>query len=230
MRLGLAIAGLVWVLGTGCAATVSQTEHREALTQAQARYEGWLAAHRREVERAQIATARCLADAEARTEIERTRVLRLERSLTTRASQGRRRGGGRKQAGPASRLVDFAGRMPASAGIQRSGERVTLVLPAAGLFTPGSVVLHAEGRAVLNDLMPALEGSSAFVTVAAHVDRLFDAQVAWKLSADRARAVVAELQTLGLDPTRLALRAHAGYAPGTGGLTERIELVFEAVE
>ncbi len=227
MHLGLAIVGLVSVLGTGCAASISRAEHRKALTEAQTRYEGWLAGHRREVERAQLEAARCAAEAQARTEIERTRVVRLQRSLSAKDAQLRQVGASQRSSRVGPRLAEIAKRMPVSAGIQQSGDQLTVILPGSELFAAGSATLHAEGRAVLGELAEAIAGSGASMTVAAHVDRLFAARMAWKLSADRARSVIMELQGLGLDPARMILRAHAGYVPGTGGIMERIELVFE---
>ncbi len=49
-----------------------------------------------------------------------------------------------------------------------------------------------------------------------------------RVSAAQAGAVVQALQQAGLDPSRLVLRAHAGYAPDPGAPPQRVELVVHA--
>ncbi len=72
----------------------------------------------------------------------------------------------------------------------RSGQVVTVVIPAAQLFAPNQRELKPGGEALLRGLLPYVKRSDKFKTViAVHSDNTGDATYAEELTADRANAI-----------------------------------------
>lgn len=72
----------------------------------------------------------------------------------------------------------------------RSGEVVTVVIPASRLFAPNSTRLSERGEPLLRGLLPYVKRSDKFkVVVAVHSDNTGDNAYAEALTADRANAI-----------------------------------------
>lgn len=72
----------------------------------------------------------------------------------------------------------------------RSGQVVTVVIPAAKLFAPNSTELRAAGEPVLHGLLPYIRRSDKFkIVLAVHSDNTGDADYAETLTANRANAI-----------------------------------------
>lgn len=211
----------------GCSASMTRAEHQAAQDELHNKYEVWLAAHRREAQAAKREAAECTDAATEQRTRQADRIARLERSLATkevrvRASNKK----GRAAASPTGALITaVSAAVPSAAAIRPRGDGLTVVLPSNLLFPEGAFALHQPGRQVIAALVQALSASRVWITVAGHTDPLLGADAAWGLSAAQAGAVVQALQQAGLDPSRLVLTAHAGYAPDPGAPTQRVELL-----
>ncbi|KIX13509.1 OmpA/MotB family protein [Dethiosulfatarculus sandiegensis] len=121
----------------------------------------------------------------------------------------------------------------------RSQSKKTLVMTDALLFMPGSIELGERGEEFLLRVAEVIRGRSYPVSVKGHTDDEESSDVGgrnnWRLSAERALAVVRFLASKGVDPTRLAAFGLAGYRPMVPRtnpnhlrLNNRVELVFDA--
>jgi len=220
--LAAAVIGLA-----GCSASMTRAEHRAAQDELHNKYEVWLAAHRREAQAAKAEAAECAAEAAEQRQRQADRITRLERSLA--AKEVRVRAGGKKgrvTAAPTGALISaVSAAVPSAAAVRPRGDGLTVVLPADLLFAEGAFALHQQGRHVIGALAQALVGSRVWIMVAGHTDPMLGADAAWAVSSAQAGAVVQALQLAGMDPSRLVLRAHAGYAPDSGAPSQRVELI-----
>lgn len=106
------------------------------------------------------------------------------------------------------------------------------------LFPSGSAVLRADGRELLERLMPILSAAHGQITVEGHTDNVpIDTPVFpsnWELSAARASGVVRQLIAQGLEPERLQAVGFADTRPVAGNDTaegraenRRVSLVIQ---
>lgn len=104
------------------------------------------------------------------------------------------------------------------------------------LFAPGSAEVNPAAYQVLRDIGRALEGQSVTVEVEGHTDATGPVDENWRMSSDRAIAVLLELQERGeLDGRYLEAVAMGQYHPANldGGASDwnrRVELVIRGRE
>lgn len=103
----------------------------------------------------------------------------------------------------------------------------TLSIPSEVLFEHGSSTLSAEGRALLDRMLPVLREVDYPLLVAGHTASLRDElgadyrsgdldripDLTWKISLDRALAVYQYLAQGGVDPNNLRLEAFGRFSP-----------------
>lgn len=102
-------------------------------------------------------------------------------------------------------------------------DRLKVTLEDELLFPEGGYELHANGKQVLDKLVPALqnanghrieaEGNTDDLPIGGHLRHRFPTN--WELSTARATEVVKYLQSKGIDPKRLTAAGHGEYLPVT---------------
>lgn len=103
------------------------------------------------------------------------------------------------------------------ASIEQGDHELVLTLDGSLLFAEGSALLRGNSDAVFSALMPVLGQDTHFIHVRGFTDsiavsnELYDSN--WQLSAERARAVLEQLQQKGIAPQRLRLEAYGQYRP-----------------
>lgn len=107
------------------------------------------------------------------------------------------------------------------AKITQLQDRLKVTLEDELLFPEGGYEIHADGKRVLDKLVPVLqnvtdhrieaEGNTDDVPIGAHLRHRFPTN--WELSTARAAEVVKYLQAKGVDPKRLTAAGHGEYLP-----------------
>ncbi len=121
----------------------------------------------------------------------------------------------------------------------RSEASRTVVMTGALLFERDSTKLSEQGREFLRMVAEAVKGDQYPISFYGHTDdaALVDGQGRdnWRVSAERALAVLRHLVGLGVDPRRLAAFGLAGFRPRVTvtnpehrRLNNRVEMVFDA--
>jgi len=105
--------------------------------------------------------------------------------------------------------------------ITRLNDRLRVTMEDELLFPEGGWEIHANGKSVLDKIVPALqqatdhrvevEGYTDNVPIGGHLQHRFPSN--WELSAARAAEVVKYLQKRGIDPSRLTAAGHGEYQP-----------------
>lgn len=101
-------------------------------------------------------------------------------------------------------------------------------------FKPGSAVLHPTAYDLLADVGAVLKDANTEVRVEGHADKTGDELANWRLSSERALAVVMALRERGPVPgDRLIAVAYGSFVPGVSigedaGWNRRVELVLQA--
>ncbi len=100
-------------------------------------------------------------------------------------------------------------------------DRLRVTLEDELLFPEGGWEIHANGKAVLDKIVPALQGATTQrieeegytdnVPIGGHLEHRIPTN--WELSAARAAEVVKYLQKKGINPSRLTAAGHGEYQP-----------------
>lgn len=124
-----------------------------------------------------------------------------------------------REEAPVSALEEALGREGGLDGVEvfTTPGQVELRIREGILFASGSAELRADGRALLERLMPVLAEAEGLITVEGHTDNVpIDTPVFpsnWELSAARASGVVRQLIALGMSPGQLQAVGHADTRP-----------------
>jgi len=107
------------------------------------------------------------------------------------------------------------------AKITQLQDRLRVTLADELLFSEGGWEIHADGKKVLDKLVPTLqnatkhrieaEGHTDNVPIGSRLHHHFPSN--WELSAARGAEVVKYLQQQGVDPSRLTAAGHGEYQP-----------------
>jgi flagellar motor protein MotB len=201
--------------------------------------EKYVVAHKdqvRELERREQALTLRLREQEQQSELLRGR---LDKSETIRQRLEARRSEPATPAAPIPAAAPREQEPPTVMGLEVNPETHGLVLESGLLFPPGRWELKAEGKAVLDRLVTALNGPQyrdKKVRIDGHTD---DEQIQrsrdrnssnWDLSAKRALAVLAYLQEKGVEPSRLSFAGFAEFKPFQTGSDARARARNRRVE
>jgi|TARA_B100002003_G_scaffold41344_1_gene36857 chemotaxis protein MotB len=110
--------------------------------------------------------------------------------------------------------------MPGDVEVKTSPKGVTIGISSDISFAQGKADLSAQVRPILQKLVPLINKSYNMVAVEGHTDNQApNREIAkryptnWELSGARAAAVVRELGSLSVDPTRLQAVGYAEFVP-----------------
>jgi len=96
-------------------------------------------------------------------------------------------------------------------------DRSVIVVPENRLFSPGESALIANSDELLRPIAAGLKQTPGRVRIIGHTDSKLARSARfssdWDLSVERARAVQAALQTLGIEATRISYDGHASIEP-----------------
>lgn len=103
------------------------------------------------------------------------------------------------------------------ASIEQGDHELVLTLDGSLLFAEGSALLGGNSEAVFSALIPLLTRDTHFIHVRGFTDNIAVSNELyasnWQLSAERARAVLEQLEQRGVAPQRLRLEAYGQYRP-----------------
>jgi len=108
--------------------------------------------------------------------------------------------------------------------IKASEDWIEIELPSGLLFRSGSDKLGASANLLIRDVSDIINKSSNLIRIRGFTDNVpveggrFSSN--WDLSASRSVSVVQLLQSLGVDPNRLAIEGYGEYAPVSDNVSE----------
>lgn len=110
------------------------------------------------------------------------------------------------------------------AQIEEDDNWLTIEFRSGLLFDSGSAVTDAETKTVLEKVIKTIAPANNYVHVRGYTDDHIinneQFQSNWQLSSARASAIVQELETLKIEPQRLAIEAYGQYRPKVNNINQ----------
>jgi len=111
------------------------------------------------------------------------------------------------------------------AQLQIDGDWLEIELNSSLLFPSGSSSATNSAEAIISNIYDVIRQSSNFIRVRGYTDNqainneIYSSN--WELSVFRATAILRVLETLGLNPARMAIEGYGQYYPSQDNLTEQ---------
>lgn len=111
------------------------------------------------------------------------------------------------------------------ASLELNQDWLIIELNSGMLFSSGSAVAHSQAKRVVKIVKDIIDPVDNYIRVRGYTDNeTIDNEIFrsnWELSVSRATAILVELETLGINPARMAIEGYGQYSPFADNKTQQ---------